>query len=67
MLDRASFVWLHKCNDCVGRSAFMQYLWFLEKKQNLYDINILNQMRFNGTIVAVLIIRKKIRLHVFAK
>jgi hypothetical protein len=24
MLDRASFAWLHKCNDCVERSAFKQ-------------------------------------------
>ena len=24
MLDRVSFVWLHKCNDCVERSAFTQ-------------------------------------------
>jgi len=28
---------------------------------------MLNQMRLNGTIVAVLIIRKKIRLREFAK
>ena len=64
---------LHNCiNANIERDviANMQRCYWVDmftKKYKSYDIDMLGWMRLNGTIVAVLIIGKKIRLREFAK
>jgi hypothetical protein len=53
------FALLHYCNGkhCIAASS--QLFQCAENKYKAYDINMLNQKRVNGTIVALLINEKK--------